>query len=168
MWNNNLPERDPNPPEFYLPGEPEMEQDDAHDAREAEIRAALQQLEDLTIQQQLVAMQKQSLLDGVLTPEIQRHIADIQAEFAPREDSLATTLTELTANVKRLVAAYGQTVAGQHLQAVWVKGRESWDSRGLQGYARAHPEVLEFQKVGEPSVSIRTVRGAGADSQAGA
>ena len=53
----------------------------------------------------------------------------------------------------------GETVKGDHLQAVWSKGRASWDDKALMGYTKAHPELLEFRKQGEPSVSIRSTSG---------
>lgn len=122
---------------------------------EDDILQRLHALEDLQIQQQLVAIEKQSLRDSVLTDEIRKQLAEIDLELAPREDTLVEALARETDWVKRAVTTYGKSVTGEHLQAVYVKGRESWDSRGLQGYAQAHPEVLTFQKIGDPSVSIR-------------
>jgi hypothetical protein len=122
---------------------------------EDDVLQQLHALEDLQIQQQLLHLEKQALIDTVLTDEIRQQIADIDLELAPREDALAGALARSTEAVKSAVAMYGKSVTGEHLQAVYVRGRESWDSRGLQGYAMAHPEVLVFQRVGEPSVSIR-------------
>jgi len=122
---------------------------------ENEIILRLHTLEELQAQQELLRLEKQDVLDSVLTPEIKRQIADIELEFAPRADALAEALARTTESVKQAVSTYGKTVTGEHLQAVWMKGRESWDSKALQGYAMAHPEVLVFQKIGEPSVSIR-------------
>ncbi len=41
--------------------------------------------------------------------------------------------------------------------AVWSKGRETWDTKSLDGYALAHPEIASLRKVGDPSVSIRKI-----------
>jgi len=49
-------------------------------------------------------------------------------------------------------------VKGRELEAVYVKGRISWDNKALDGYAAAHPEIGAFRKQGDPSVSIRGVK----------
>jgi hypothetical protein len=77
------------------------------------------------------------------------------------EQDLALTaasvgVRSLTEEIKADVLAAGQSVTGAHLQAVWVKGRVSWDTRRLDGYAAAHPEITAFRKIGEPTVSIRS------------
>jgi hypothetical protein len=41
------------------------------------------------------------------------------------------------------------------IHAIYYRGRVMWDSRGLSSYAETHPEVLEFRRIGNPSVSIR-------------
>ena len=63
----------------------------------------------------------------------------------------------LEAEVKQEVIEAGQTIKGSCLQACYAKGRVSWDTKMLDGYVVAHPEVEQFRKVGEPSVSIRKV-----------
>ena len=70
--------------------------------------------------------------------------------------ALDPVLDAYVAEVKADVLAHGETVKGAHLMAVWVKGRTSWDSKRLDGYAAAHPEIETFRSVGEPSVTIRS------------
>src|SRR3989304_6138656 len=50
-----------------------------------------------------------------------------------------------------------ETVSGEHCMAVWNKGRESWDGSKLNGFAMAHPEILQAKKIGEPTVSFRKI-----------
>ena len=54
--------------------------------------------------------------------------------------------------------AGGATAKGVHLMAVWAKGRETWDTSRLAGFAVAHPELLELRKIGEPTVAIRAIK----------
>lgn len=108
--------------------------------------------------------EQQALIDSVLTPEILAKVGEIKAEFAPKFEALendtaylekkqeAETLTE---DIKAEVIAAGETVKGSCLMAVYAKGRVSWDTKALDGYCVAHPEVEQFKKIGEPSVSIR-------------
>ena len=81
----------------------------------------------------------------------------INERYAPQLAETADTITALENDIRLDVLQYGVTVKGAHLQAVWMKGRQSWDSARLEGYAVAHPEIAQFRKVGEPSVTIRSV-----------
>ena len=76
----------------------------------------------------------------VLTDGLDQHIADVENE------------------IRIAVTKLGQTVKGSALMAVWNKGRVKWDTKGLDGYAIAHPEIEAFRSEGEPSVSIRVVK----------
>ena len=49
----------------------------------------------------------------------------------------------------------GESLRGSVYQAIYMKGRVSWDSAAIDQYARAHPEVLKFRREGQPSVSLR-------------
>lgn len=56
------------------------------------------------------------------------------------------------------VIASEDTVTGEKLQAVFSKGRTTWDTKKLEGYTLAHPELNELKKTGKPSVSIREIK----------
>ena len=114
----------------------------------------LDKIADLKSAQALREADKQALIDQVLTPEIKAKIAEIEAEFA-NSDNITDTINLLTDEVKREVVALGETVKGTYLMAVYAKGRVSWDTKALDGYIKAHPEIEQFRKQGEPSVSIR-------------
>jgi hypothetical protein len=90
---------------------------------------------------------------------IQAELEALEAEFAPIIETAGQRVTELEQEVRAMVLKYGASVKGTRLQAVYAKGRTSWDTRGLSNYAVRHPEVLEYQKIGEPTISIRTVKG---------
>lgn len=80
-------------------------------------------------------------------PELQK----IQSFVNEQNDVIA----KLTDKIKTAVLKHGQTIKGNRLQAVWNKGRTSWDTKGLIGFAAAHPEMKEFRSEGDPTVSIR-------------
>lgn len=122
---------------------------------EHDIELLLDKLTELQALQACMALNKQELVDAVLTPEIRQKIADIDAEYAPREDDVNTRIGQVSGAVKTAVVTYGKTVSGDHLQAVYVKGRVTWDTKAIDGYAMNHPELFTFRKEGEPSVSIR-------------
>ena len=65
-------------------------------------------------------------------------------------------VAELEAEIKDAVVNQGATVKGEFLMAVYNKPRVSWNTKGLDGFAVAHPEVKAFQSFGKPSVTIRS------------
>ena len=98
---------------------------------------------------------KQELIDKVLTPEIKEKLAEIEAEFAPKVEEKNKRNQALIDTIKGEILFTRQTLSGEYHQAVFTKGRVSWDTKALDGYAAAHPEVAQFRKEGAPSVSIR-------------
>lgn len=117
----------------------------------------LDKIAELKSAQNVREMDKQALIDKVLTPEIKAKIAEIEAEFADGDSHYAAAIAQLTDEVKQEVVEAGETVKGTFLMAVYSKGRVSWDTKSLDGYAAAHPEVAQFKKTGDPSVSIRGI-----------
>tara|TARA_Y100000310_G_C20699211_1_gene828110 strand:- start:1012 stop:1377 length:366 start_codon:yes stop_codon:yes gene_type:complete len=102
---------------------------------------------------------EQNTIAQLIPPEVQEQLGAIKARYAKVQAKLGTEAAALTADIKQQVLAIGHTVTGESHQAKWVKGRTSWDTRALTGYAIAHPEVLELKKTGNPSVSIAPVKG---------
>lgn len=118
----------------------------------------LNRLADLQAQADVIRAHFDELRASILTPEIQAQLNEIDAEQKTALDVLQDGLNSLTAEIKADVIAAGASVKGDHLQAVWTKGRVSWDTKALDGYAAAHPEITPFRKEGEPSVTIRGVK----------
>lgn len=116
--------------------------------------------ETLEIQQFKLDVQKQAMIEAVYTDEIKKKIAEIEAEFKPKYDVLGRTVAiadALEGEIRQEVLVAGETIKASRLQMVWVKGRESWDTKGLTGYAIDHPELEQFHKIGEPSTTLRKV-----------
>lgn len=79
-------------------------------------------------------------------------------------DELPAVERELIKYIKAETAFVKHTVKGEGFQAVWSKGRTSWDTKGL---VKLIPEIedeelkqkfADCQKTGKPSVSIRVVK----------
>ena len=103
-------------------------------------------------------MEKDKLYGMVITPEIKAQLENVDREIDPVIEKFNARAAELADLIKAEVIAAGETISGEHHQAVYSKPRVSWDSKGLEGYAVAHPEILVFRSEGNPSVSLR-VRG---------
>lgn len=65
---------------------------------------------------------------------------------------------ELTNQVKEVVIRTETSIKGMYLHAIFTKGKTTWDTKALGGFAIVHPEISQFKKVGQPSVSIREVK----------
>ena len=117
----------------------------------------LDQLAELTAQADLLKIKKQELVETVLTPEIKRQLADIDAEFEPQAEAISGKYSELEKEVKSEVVTLGETVKGFGYMAVFNKGRVKWNDKGLMQYLAMHPEIAYLREVGNPSVSIRKV-----------
>jgi len=117
----------------------------------------LDALDELHQQLILLGADKQALIDQVLTPEIRRKLDEIEDEFSDKSGAVLEKISDLENAIKQDVIAEGATVKGKYMMAVFTKGRISWDTKALDGYAAAHPEVEQFRKEGAPSVSIRKV-----------
>lgn len=117
----------------------------------------LDQLADYQAQRDLFNLQKQALIDQVLTPEIKARLEEIEAEFAGRLETVDENISTLEDEIKADLLKYGSSVKGTFLKAVWNRGRITWDTKALDRYALTHPEVLGYRIQGEPYVSIRKV-----------
>lgn len=119
------------------------------------IEEKLNQLADYRAQIDVIKFKKQDAIALILTPEIKAELDEIEAEFAPMTEAAQANIAALESEIKESVIFNGTTVKGEFLMAVYSKPRASWDTKGLDGYAVAHPEIKSFQSFGKPSVAIR-------------
>jgi len=117
----------------------------------------LDRLADLRAAPDAIRLQKQALVDTILTAEIKAKLAEIDAEFSAPLQAAEQAAAEVEAKIKDAVSAYGETVKGGALMAVYVKGRVTWDGKKLDGMMSLIPQLKDARKEGEPSVTIRKV-----------
>jgi len=87
--------------------------------------------------------------------QVQAELDAIDLEFRPVLDAAEENASALEAEIKNDVLLRGESLRAGVYQAIYMKGRVSWDARGIDDYARYHPEVLKFRKEGPPSVALR-------------
>lgn len=97
--------------------------------------------------------------------KVQAELDAIDVEFRPVLDAAEENAAALEAEIKNDVLLRAESLRGGPYQAVYVKGRVSWDTKGVEGYARSHPELLKFRREGQPSVTLRTVPESGPKGQ---
>lgn len=119
-----------------------------------ELSSKLDQLANYIAQRDVFSLQKNELIDQVLTPEIRARLDEIEAEFAGKMEAIEANIEALEEEIRQEALRQRSSVKGTFLRVIWHKGRTSWDTKSLDDYARSHPEVIAFRKQGQPYVSI--------------
>lgn len=114
----------------------------------------LDQLANFMAQRDVLNLHKKELIDQVLTPEIKARLEEIEAEFAGKLEAVEANISAMEEDIRQTALQHRASVRGTFLRVVWHKGRVSWDTKSLDRYAQAHPEIDAFRKQGEPYVSI--------------
>jgi len=122
-----------------------------------DISQKIDQLANFQAQRDVLELEKQSLIDQLIPPEIKARIEEIEAEFSGRREAVDENIAQLESEIKEEVIRHGATVKGAFLRVVYHPGRVTWDTKSLDAYARARPELLEYRKQGMPFVSIQKV-----------
>jgi hypothetical protein len=127
------------------------------------IEQKLSTLRELMDLREALRLRKEELVEQARAPyrdvldKIEQAAAEIEAEFADQVEDVNERIVETEAQVRADVVTLGQSVKVNGLQAVYMKGRVTWDAKALDGYALGHPELFAFRREGEPSVSLRNV-----------
>ena len=114
----------------------------------------LDRLAELDAQRDLILVDKEALKESIIPAEIKQQLRDVDAEYDPKLEAISQERAQLEAEVRNNVMVSGESVVGEIYRASYVKGRVSWDTKALDGYAVAHPEIAQFKKLGAPSVRI--------------
>ena len=85
---------------------------------------------------------------------VQAELDALSAEYDPLLDSGRERLQALESQAKELCITRGQSAKVDGLAVTFVKGRTSWDTKALEGYAAAHPEIERFKSEGNPSARL--------------
>jgi len=104
----------------------------------------------------LLEAEIQTLLEQALLncPELKTTYDEYNQEL----EKLRKKDSELTNEIIQEVLEREESVKGTGLHAIYSKGRVTWDTKALAGYAAACPEINQFKKTGRPTVSIREVK----------
>ncbi len=123
---------------------------------ETDIRAKLDELAEVRAAAEITRLDYEAKRAEILR-SVQAELDALQAEYEPLLESAQARATALEAEVKEAVLALGATVKGSTYQAVYVRGRVTWDNQKLDQYAQAHPEILSYRREGDPGVRLTVV-----------
>ncbi len=107
----------------------------------------------LARQHAMIGWPKRAQLDVLM-----EQVAALAKEEADYLQTYSDVSTAIEQQVRESVLNTRETVRGISLMVVYTKGRVTWDTKALDGYATGHPELLPFRKEGDPSVSIRVLK----------
>lgn len=79
-------------------------------------------------------------------------------QFEQENAELIDTVEKLKSSLKDDFSRQGEGLIYGRVSVSVSQPRISWDSKGLTRYAEQHPEINEFQKVGDPIVSFRLIK----------
>jgi hypothetical protein len=133
-------------------------------AYQAQVDDANSQASSRAEQAQKRASEDKALVDAILQAkvadvykQVETRKVEINAEFDDKASGVLDNIAALTARIKAEVKAAAQTVKGKFFQAVYVKGRVTWNTDMLDGMVIAFPALEKARKVGEPSVTLRKI-----------
>ena len=89
--------------------------------------------------------------------QVQAELDALDSEYKPVIERVDENIAMLENEIKTDVLLHGESVSGGMYRAIYMQGRVSWDSEGINKYAEAHPDVLQFRKQGQPIVSLRII-----------
>lgn len=87
---------------------------------------------------------------GIALQQMEECKAAWEEQVAP----LAELIEDLKDELRMEFLNLKESKATEHLVVKYRKGATRWDSNGLKIYAKDHPEIKAFQKVGEPTVAF--------------
>ena len=122
---------------------------------EQTVREKIEKLMQARIDFQVLLDEYKRVVEDVIPVEVRDKISSIKDHYAPITEYQNGIIKVLEAEIRADVMKMGQTVKDDRVQIIYTKGRTSWATKELEGYAVSHPEINVFKHIGEPSVIIR-------------
>lgn len=83
---------------------------------------------------------------------------EAKTKFNNETDDVQKMISELESEIKEEVLKRGESVKTNYMNVTWNKGRVSWNSKLLEGYAMAHPDILGARSIGDPTDSFKLLK----------
>lgn len=121
------------------------------------LRAMLDELHELSCAIDAARLDRDAMIEALLTAEQRTMIQEIKEEYNPRISAAEQRHAELEMIVRDAVRDAGESVKGERISALVIKPRVTWDTEGLLAMASrpGNAWVLEFVRLGQPTVQIR-------------
>ena len=123
---------------------------------ERDILAQLDELAALHSARSVTQREYEDRRDEILK-SVQAELDALKEEYQPLLEAADERISDLEATIKTTVTAHGVSIKHSDFHAIYSRPRITWDTKALDGYAASHPEIKNFRREGQPSVSIRRV-----------
>jgi hypothetical protein len=124
---------------------------------EERIKDELNEYDDLKSRVAALEAEKEEQKERILTPEMQAQLDAIDEEYSKLTEPLEEAVSTIDRRIRERTKQYGSTVKGGGFMAIYSR-HTKWDHDGLEGYAKIHPEILQFRQEDKSFVSIRAVK----------
>ena len=122
---------------------------------ENRIHTSLEILSDLYDKLETLTEELDQAKHEAIPASVRRRVATLERKYNAIMTPLRKKIDDLATSIRAETVSYGESVKNAGYHAVYAGGRITWNTVGLEGYAVAHPEVLEFRKSSGPYVTIR-------------
>jgi hypothetical protein len=119
-----------------------------------ETKQLLDDYADVIANRDYLSLQKEQIRRSLITNEIQDMLDEVDAEFAEKFAAVDEKIAALKVQIQEEVAQIGKSVNGEYFSARYRQGARTWDSDGLMRLAAQYPQILEYMKIGKPSVAV--------------
>lgn len=121
------------------------------------------EIEKLLIERSKIAAERATFQQGyeemrskLIPPEVKKELDDLDAESKSALSAVDAKLALVENSIRTGVLEIKEAVTVKGVgQAVYNRGRVTWETKSLDGYVVDHPELLRFRKEGDPYVTIK-------------
>ena len=108
---------------------------------EKDLQSRMDELADIEVQRDMVIAERETLKQKQVPADIQAELEQIDEEFAPKIEQIELNIKSRKEQLQSMLKEYAQPVKSKFYS--WSYEEEViWDSKGLDGYALSHPEIL--------------------------
>lgn len=115
----------------------------------------LQELTEAHAQRDILNIDQARKLDEAMPDSVKKALAEIATEYMSMHQLVDEKIAALEDEAKEAVLTAGETCKGGAFQAVFTKGKVTWNTEMLDGMIALLPEIGKARKEGKPSVSLR-------------
>ncbi len=101
---------------------------------------------------------KKRLMEEAMPKEVREKIAEIEEEFAGKNEKAEKELAKLEEEIKIGIVSLRDTLVVKGLKASFHPGRVTWDAKGLEGVIKSNPDIANviapYKKQGKDYASF--------------
>ncbi len=114
---------------------------------------------EMKSQTEQLEVDKKKLIDEAMPKDVREKIAEIEEEFAGKNEKAQKDLAELEEEIKNGIVSARETLIVKGLKAEFHPGRVTWDAKGLEGVIKNNPDIAKvispLKKQGKDYASFR-------------